>query len=60
VHDPTPTDSRPESSVAGLLGEIATAGADPGRGGYTHPVHSAAETDLREWFIEHATRRALQ
>ncbi len=58
--DPTPTPSGTGSSVTSLLGEIAAVGTDPARGGYTRPVYSAAETDLREWFIEHATRRSLQ
>ena len=60
MHDSTPTHPRTDASVTSLLGEIATVGADPDRGGYTRPVYSAAETDLREWFIEHATRRSLQ
>ena len=58
--DPTPVRSHADASVTGLLGEIASVGTDPGRGGYTRPVYSAAETDLRAWFIEHATRRSLQ
>lgn len=47
------------ASVAGLLEQIATTGADAQRGGYTRPVFSTAELDLRSWFIEQATKRAL-
>ncbi len=54
-HDQQPA----RSSVAGLLGEIAGVGTDPVRGGYSRPVYSPAEADLREWFIEHARRRGL-
>ncbi|WP_345771284.1 allantoate amidohydrolase [Geodermatophilus normandii] len=42
-----------------LLGEIAAVGTDPGRGGYTRPVFSTAELDLRSWFIDQAERRSL-
>lgn len=46
-------------SVAGLLSEIASIGADPLRGGYSRPVFSTAELDLRAWFIGHAHQRGL-
>ncbi|TIC87768.1 allantoate amidohydrolase [Nocardioides sp. GY 10113] len=46
-------------SVAGLLAEIADIGRDPVRGGYSRPVLSTAELDLREWFIAHAGKRGL-
>jgi N-carbamoyl-L-amino-acid hydrolase len=46
-------------TVAGLLAEIAHVGADSLRGGYSRPVFSTAELDLREWFIAHATKRGL-
>lgn len=46
-------------TVAGLLAEIADVGADATRGGYTRPVWSGAETDLRAWFVAHAERRGL-
>lgn len=46
-------------TVAGLLAEIATIGADPTRGGYTRPVYSHAELDLRDWFTAHAAKRGL-
>lgn len=49
----------PVASVPGLLAEIADVGADRTRGGYSRPVYSGAETDLREWFVEHARRRDL-
>jgi N-carbamoyl-L-amino-acid hydrolase len=47
-------------TVSGLLREIADIGRDPVRGGYSRPVHSVAETELREWFVAHATRRGLE
>ncbi|TLM81083.1 allantoate amidohydrolase [Pseudarthrobacter sp. NamE2] len=47
------------ATVTGLLSDIAATGADPLRGGYTRPVYSTAELDLREWFIEQATKRGL-
>lgn len=54
----TTTAARPDT-VTGLLGEIADVGADRARGGYSRPVYSMAEQDLREWFIAHAGRRGL-
>ncbi|MGK5682340.1 allantoate amidohydrolase [Actinoplanes sp. URMC 104] len=53
------SDPGPASSVTALLTEIAGVGADTGRGGYTRPVYSPAETDLRDWFVENARRRSL-
>ena len=47
-------------TVAGLLAEIADVGRDPQRGGYSRPVHSPAEHELREWFVAHAERRGLE
>ena len=47
------------ATVTGLLSEIAGTGTDTLRGGYTRPVYSTAELDLREWFIEQATKRGL-
>jgi N-carbamoyl-L-amino-acid hydrolase len=52
----TPTTS---DTVAELLAEIVSIGADPVRGGYSRPVFSAAELDLRTWFIGHAQKRGL-
>lgn len=46
-------------TVPGLMAEIADVGVDRARGGYSRPVHSVAETELREWFLAHATRRGL-
>jgi beta-ureidopropionase / N-carbamoyl-L-amino-acid hydrolase len=43
-----------------LLAEIAGIGTDPVRGGYTRPVFSAPERDLRVWFIERAVERGLE
>ncbi|AXJ11623.1 allantoate amidohydrolase [Arthrobacter sp. PM3] len=39
--------------------DIAGIGTDRHRGGYTRPVFSHAETELRGWFIEQAGRRGL-
>lgn len=47
-------------TVSGLLREIADVGADPRRGGYSRPVYSGAELELREWFAAHAARRGLE
>jgi len=46
-------------SVTSLLSEIAGVGTDAQRGGYSRPVWSSAELDLRTWFVEHAGRRGL-
>ncbi|WP_411376506.1 allantoate amidohydrolase [Arthrobacter sp. MPF02] len=54
-----PADLATASTVTGLLQEIADVGRDTTRGGYSRPVFSTAETDLRAWFIEQAERRGL-
>ncbi|MFF1881604.1 allantoate amidohydrolase [Pseudarthrobacter sp. NPDC058196] len=54
---PAETTSAP--TVAGLLKDISGVGRDNTRGGYSRPVFSTAETDLRAWFIEQARRRGL-
>jgi len=46
-------------TVTTLLAEIADIGTDPHRGGYSRPVYSDAEHQLREWFIGHAANRGL-
>ena len=46
-------------SVTSLLESIADVGRDGQRGGYSRPVFSTAELDLRGWFIEQAERRGL-
>ncbi len=46
-------------TVMSLLAEIADVGTDAQRGGYSRPVWSSAELDLRSWFVEHAERRGL-
>ncbi|TGD36509.1 allantoate amidohydrolase [Brevibacterium aurantiacum] len=48
------------SSVASLLSSIADVGQDTMRGGYSRPVYSIAELDLRSWFIAEAEKRALE
>jgi N-carbamoyl-L-amino-acid hydrolase len=47
------------ATVTSLLQDISTIGRDASRGGYSRPVFSSAETDLRTWFIEQAERRGL-
>ncbi len=47
------------ASVTGLLDSIADVGRDRSRGGYSRPVFSTAELDLRAWFTEEARRRDL-
>ncbi|MBO1267281.1 allantoate amidohydrolase [Arthrobacter cavernae] len=47
------------ATVSGLMAEIADTGRDDARGGYSRPVYSTAEQDLREWFSEQARRRGL-
>lgn len=46
-------------TVTGLMRDISSVGTDPHRGGYSRPVFSAAESELRSWFIEQAGRRGL-
>jgi beta-ureidopropionase / N-carbamoyl-L-amino-acid hydrolase len=47
-------------NVSTLLGAIADVGQDPARGGYSRPVFSTAELDLRSWFRQEAGRRGLE
>ncbi|WP_402845191.1 allantoate amidohydrolase [Microbacterium sp. GXS0129] len=42
-----------------LLAEIAVIGVDAERGGYSRPVFSEAERELRSWFRRHAEQRGL-
>lgn len=49
----------PGAITAGLMAEIADVGRDRTRGGYSRPVYSTAEQDLREWFLDQAQRRGL-
>lgn len=46
-------------TVAGLMADIADVGTDAARGGYSRPVYSAADMELREWFVAEAQRRSL-
>lgn len=46
-------------TVTGLMRDISRIGMDGQRGGYSRPVFSDAETELRSWFIEQAGRRGL-
>jgi N-carbamoyl-L-amino-acid hydrolase len=54
-----PAEATSAATVTSLLRDIATVGRDTSRGGYSRPVFSTAETDLRTWFIEQAERRGL-
>lgn len=45
--------------VTALLSSIADIGRDPQRGGYTRPVYSTPELDLRSWFVSEAQARGL-
>lgn len=42
------------SAVNSLMAAIADVGTDPRRGGYSRPVWSPAEKDLRAWFLQEA------
>ncbi|MFP3578999.1 allantoate amidohydrolase [Arthrobacter sp. efr-133-TYG-104] len=55
----TPHSSATTATVTGLLSDISGTGTDPLRGGYTRPVYSTAELDLRTWFVEQASKRGL-
>ncbi|WP_372696786.1 allantoate amidohydrolase [Arthrobacter sp. JSM 101049] len=48
------------STVNSLMAAIAETGRDARRGGYSRPVYSTAELDLREWFTSEATSRGLE
>ena len=54
-----PAETAGAPTVAALLKDISGVGRDTTRGGYSRPVFSTAETDLRAWFIEQAGRRGL-
>lgn len=43
-----------------LLGQIDQIGVDEERGGYSRPVFSEPEMELRRWFMRHAERRGLE
>ncbi|WP_312182060.1 allantoate amidohydrolase [Arthrobacter sp.] len=47
------------AAVTTLLDAISGLGRDPVRGGYSRPVFSTAETDLRGWFLAEAEARGL-
>jgi len=53
------TSSATAQTVVSLMGSIADVGRDTTRGGYSRPVYSTAELDLRSWFVEAAQRRGL-
>jgi len=56
---PVRIDSVHVDSVVSLLGDIQRIGVDRVRGGYSRPVFSSAELDLRAWFVGQAERRGL-
>ena len=49
----------PTPTVSSLMEQIAGLGRDRRRGGYSRPVYSTAELDLRSWFTEQASARQL-
>ena len=56
----TSSATRPATdTVTALMQDISGIGTDRHRGGFSRPVFSAAETELRSWFIEQAGRRGL-
>ena len=57
--DALPSGRTSAPTVTSLLQDISSIGRDASRGGYSRPVFSTAETDLRSWFIEQAERRGL-
>ena len=57
--DALPSGRTGAPTVTSLLQDISSIGRDASRGGYSRPVFSTAETDLRSWFIEQAERRGL-
>ena len=46
-------------NVTSLMRDIAGTGRDAARGGYSRPVYSGPELELREWFIGEARARGL-
>jgi len=47
------------TTVTTLMRDLHDVGRDPVRGGYSRPVFSTAELDMRTWFVEQAQRRGL-
>lgn len=47
------------TTVTSLMSAIADVGTDRTRGGYSRPVYSGAELELREWFLSEAAARGL-
>ncbi|HEU4666563.1 MAG TPA: allantoate amidohydrolase [Arthrobacter sp.] len=58
--DALPSGRTSAPTVTSLLQDISAIGRDASRGGYSRPVFSTAETDLRSWFVEQAERRGLE
>lgn len=46
-------------TVSKMMHSLTDVGQDPVRGGYSRPVYSTAELDLRGWFSEQARQRGL-
>lgn len=46
-------------SASELLDQLAGVGADSVRGGYSRHVFEPAELELREWFLDQASRRGM-
>ncbi|MFV0434892.1 MAG: allantoate amidohydrolase [Leucobacter sp.] len=53
------TQQHPNPRVTPLMRDIADVGRDAKRGGYSRPVFSHPEIELREWFLAEAARRGL-
>ncbi|GAA1120689.1 allantoate amidohydrolase [Arthrobacter flavus] len=48
------------NTVGEMLESISGVGLDSHRGGYSRPVFSSAELELRDWFTAEASRRGLE
>ncbi|MDI3406439.1 allantoate amidohydrolase [Streptomyces cavernicola] len=47
-------------NTVAMMSSIADVGRDAQRGGYSRPVFSTAELELRSWFTEQAEKRGLE
>ena len=48
------------NTVSDMLESISDVGRDSARGGYSRPVFSTAELELRDWFTAEASQRGLE
>ncbi|MEE1620028.1 allantoate amidohydrolase [Zafaria sp. Z1313] len=56
---PATAPSSAAGAVVPLMSAIADTGRDARRGGYTRPVFTSSELELREWFTAEASSRGL-